>query len=123
MPYSPTQLRELAEHWIAAWNAHDLDAIMSHYAADVEFEVATAVVRFNRADGKLHGASELREHFRRGLEKVPELRFELEQVFFAPGGYAALYRRENGNRVVDAVELDGEAKVKRATAYYLAEQK
>jgi len=22
---------KLAEHWIAAWNAHDLDLIMTHY--------------------------------------------------------------------------------------------
>jgi len=27
--------RHLASHWIRAWNAHDLDEIMSHYAEDV----------------------------------------------------------------------------------------
>ena len=24
---------QFAEHWVAAWNAHDLDRIMSHYEA------------------------------------------------------------------------------------------
>src|SRR5438270_868337 len=27
----------LADAWSRAWNAHDLDAILSHYADDVEF--------------------------------------------------------------------------------------
>ena len=25
---------KLAEHWIAAWNAHDLESIMTHYEGD-----------------------------------------------------------------------------------------
>ena len=123
MTFAAAELRELAEHWVAAWNMHDLDAILSHYSDDVQFQAMTVAARFNRPDGKLHGVAELREHFRRGLEKVPGLRFELEEVFSAPGGYAVVYRRENGNRVIDAVELDGDGKVRRATAYYLTEQK
>jgi ketosteroid isomerase-like protein len=27
---------KLAEHWIAAWNAHDLDQIMTHYEDAIE---------------------------------------------------------------------------------------
>ena len=27
---------KLANHWVAAWNAHDLDLIMSHYEDVVE---------------------------------------------------------------------------------------
>ena len=27
---------KLAEHWIAAWNAHDLDLIMTHYEDAIE---------------------------------------------------------------------------------------
>ena len=28
--------QRFAEHWYAAWNAHDLTAILAHYADDVE---------------------------------------------------------------------------------------
>jgi ketosteroid isomerase-like protein len=28
---------QLALDWIEGWNRHDLDAILSHYADDVEF--------------------------------------------------------------------------------------
>ena len=30
------QAWKLAEHWIAAWNAHDLDLIMTHYEDAIE---------------------------------------------------------------------------------------
>ena len=29
--------RAFARDWVAAWNSHDLDRILSHYAEDVEF--------------------------------------------------------------------------------------
>ena len=122
MPHTIAEMRALAEQWIAAWNARDLGRIMDHYAADVEFEANTVVRRWQKADGKLRGLAELREHFRLGLELVPNLHFELEDMFSAPSGYAALYRRENGNRVLDVVELDHEGKARRVKAFYAAEQ-
>ncbi len=108
--------------WIDAWNRHDLDAILEHYAENVEFIANTVVRRWSRPDGVLHGKAELREHFRRGLELVPDLSFALEQVFTCPGGYAVLYRRNNGNRVVDVVELDSAGRARRVQALYADNQ-
>lgn len=110
--------RRAAHAWIAAWNRHDLDAVMEHYAEDVVFRAATVVTRWNRDDGTLHGRAALRAHFAKGLALAPGLRFELEDVLLAPGGYAVVYRRENGNRVVDAVELDAGGRAVRVHAYY-----
>jgi hypothetical protein len=123
MPLSIDEIRVLAQAWIDAWNARSLDRIMEHYADDVEFEANTVARRWQRTDGKLHGISELREHFRLGLELAPKLHFELENVFSAPSGYAVLYHRENGNRVLDVVELDERGKAKRVKALYSADQK
>ena len=123
MPLSDTQKRQLAQHWIEAWNAHDLDRIMSHYASDIEFEANTVARRWQKPDGILRGIAELCEHFRLGLELAPALRFELEDVFSAPSGYAVLYRRENGNRVLDVVELNPDDLAQRVKAFYLGDQK
>jgi hypothetical protein len=114
--------RTLPSAWIDSWNRHDLDGIMEHYADTVIFEANTVVTRWGRPDGRLHGSSELREHFRRGLELAPSLHFDLEAVFTSPGGYAALYRRDNGNRVLDVVELDKDGKAIRVKALYLEDQ-
>jgi hypothetical protein len=116
-------LRTIAGDWIEAWNAHDLDRIMGHYADTIEFEANTVVVRWHKPDGKLHGLTELREHFRLGLSLAPHIHFTLEQVFSAPSGYAVLYRRDNGNQVLDVVELNAENKAQKVKAFYLNEQK
>jgi len=122
MARTASELRALAEHWIQMWNSRDLDGIMAHYASDIEFEANTVVRRWQRPDGKLHGLSELRRHFQAGLELAPNLHFALESIFTTPGGYAVLYRRDNGNRVLDAVELNGDGLAVRVKAYYAEEQ-
>jgi hypothetical protein len=112
-----------AKGWIEAWNSHDLDRILSHYSDDVVFEVETARGRWKKADGTLHGIEELRRHFALGLELAPQLRFQLDQLFMAPSGYAILYQRENGNRVIDCVVIDDAGRAARVTAYYANAQR
>jgi hypothetical protein len=36
----------------------------------------------------------------------------------SPGGYALFYRRENGNRALDVVELDRQGRAARVRAFY-----
>jgi ketosteroid isomerase-like protein len=115
--------REHADRWLAAWNAHDLDAIMAGYAEDVEFVASTVVGRWGRPDGRLVGRADLRRHFALGLELVPQLTMVEEQLLTAPDGYALLYVRENGNRALDAVQLDPAGRARRVHAYYLHEQR
>jgi hypothetical protein len=107
-----------ADRWLEAWNAHDLDAVMSCYAEDIEFVAQTVVERWGRPDGRLHGRDELRRHFSLGLGLAPDLAFREEALLVAPGGYALIYRRENGNQVIDAVELDVAGLACRVRAYY-----
>ena len=110
--------RAHADAWLAAWNARDLDAIMACYSDDVEFVAATVVRRWDRPDGRLHGKAELRKHFELGLSLAPNLVFTEEALLTRPGGYALLYRRDNGNRVLDVVELDGSGHAAHVQAFY-----
>lgn len=118
---SPLKIHALS--WIEAWNSHDLEEILTHYADDVVFQAATVVRRWNKPDGILRGKAELREHFKRGLELVADLRFEFEEIFYCPGGYAVLYRRNNGNHVIDVVELNENQLIRHARAFYAEDQK
>ena len=95
---------------------------MDCYAEDVDFVAPTVVSRWNRTDGRLRGTTELRQHFQRGLELAPDLRFSEDALMTTPGGYALLYRRENDNRVLDTVELDETGRAKRVRAYYAQHQ-
>jgi len=108
--------------WIEAWNTHDLERIMHHYADDVEFTAQTVIARWGKADGKLKGKEELRMHFSKGLTLAPDIYFTVEEILWAPNGYAVLYYRENGNRVLDAVQLNEDGLADKVTAYYLNQQ-
>ena len=123
MKRTRADVQRLAEDWIAAWNDHDLDRIISHYAENVTFEASTVVDRWDREDGRLIGRTEVQEQFRKGLELAPNLHFTLEAIFLAPSGYAVLYSRENGNRVVDRVVLNDEGLAAQVTAFYAASQR
>jgi hypothetical protein len=107
-----------ADRWLTAWNSHDLDAIMACYTDDVDFSASTVITRWGRSDGCLHGKEELRRHFARGLELAPNLSFIEVALLTNPSGYALLYQRDNGNRVLDVVELDEHHRATRVRAYY-----
>ncbi|MFI6517519.1 nuclear transport factor 2 family protein [Spirillospora sp. NPDC050679] len=112
------EARAHADQWLAAWEARDLDAIMACYSEEVDFAATTVVTRWDRPDGRLRSKAELRHHFERGLGLAPELRFVEEAFLTSPGGYALLYRRENGNRALDVVELDQHGRAARVRAFY-----
>jgi hypothetical protein len=116
-------LRSHADTWLAAWNSHDLDAIMACYSPDVDFVASTVVRRWERDDGRLRGAAELRRHFALGLELAPALAFTEESFLTSPAGYALLYRRENGNQVLDVVEVNPAGQAARVRAFYQAPQR
>lgn len=112
--------REHADRWLKAWNAHDLDAVVACYAEDVEF--AIPAVAEGREDRRVSGREELREHFARGLELAPNLALTEESLLVGPAGFALLYRREDGHRAIEAVEMDDSGLVTRARVYYEREQ-
>ena len=111
-------VRAHANLWLAGWNARDLDGVMACYADDVDFAAPTVVTRWGRADGRLSGKAELRTHFERGMRLAPELTFTEEAFLTCPGGYALFYRRENGNRALDVVEVDEHGLARRVRAFY-----
>jgi ketosteroid isomerase-like protein len=121
--FSETRAREIAEHWVAAWNARELEGIVSHYADDVIFASPTVVTRYGEPTGVLRGKSALREHFRRGLETFgAQVRFELLDVLAGVNGYTVYYKRETGATVVDTVIVNSSGKGVRVHAHYHAAQ-
>jgi hypothetical protein len=74
---------KLANEWVAAWNAHDLEMILEHYEEKAELTSPVAAQLLGRADGKIVGKANLRAYFQRGLEAYPELHFTLEDLAVA----------------------------------------
>jgi steroid delta-isomerase-like uncharacterized protein len=74
---APAALEEAIERYNAAWNAHDLDAIMEMHAPDMVFENHTA--------GESAQGEEVREHIGRIFESWPDIHFEGRRSYFRDG--------------------------------------
>jgi hypothetical protein len=112
------QFHHLAEEWIDAWNCRDLDAIMKHYADDVEFWSPLIQSRLGIATGKVAGKTALRSYFAKGLATVNNLRFELLQVLDGIDSVTIYYRRENGLEVAEMLVLNAVGKVVSVRVHY-----
>lgn len=110
----------LARHWVAAWNAHDLDRIMSHYEDAVELASPVAAQLLGASGGKVVGKAALRNYFQRGLEAYPELRFHLEDVLWGVNSVVLYYTNQKGSHTAEFMELSASGKVVRVVAHYSA---
>jgi SnoaL-like polyketide cyclase. len=113
---------KLAEHWIAAWNAHDLDLIMAHYEDAIELTSPVAAQLLGTADGKVIGKTNLKAYFQQGLEAYPKLHFRLEDVFLGVSSVVLFYANQKGSRTAEFMELSAIGKVARVVANYSAQQ-
>jgi predicted ester cyclase len=108
----------LANLWIAAWNAHDLDLIMTHYEDAVELTSPVAAQLLGTTDGKVVGKANLRAYFQRGLEAYPELHFHLEDVLWGINSVVLYYTNQKRTRTAEFMELSAHGKVTRVVANY-----
>ena len=108
----------LTDEWITAWNAHDLEAIMALYSPEVVFQTPTAIDTLGIPDGVVRGRERLREHFARGLQRLPDLRFDLDGFYVGVRSLAIVYRWADGTPVCELHEYDGEQRIERVQALY-----
>ncbi|HTB98867.1 MAG TPA: nuclear transport factor 2 family protein [Terracidiphilus sp.] len=112
------EARILADDWVAAWNAHDLEAILKHYDDGVELTSPVALQLLGLPGGKVLGKSNLRAYFQRGLEAFPELRFDLEAVLAGLNSLVLYYANQRGTRTAEFMEVNAAGKVTRVIAHY-----
>jgi predicted ester cyclase len=108
----------LADLWVAAWNAHDLDLIMTHYEDDVELTSPVAAQLLGISDGKVVGKAGLKSYFRRGLAAYPDLHFRLADVLCGVNSVVLYYTNQKGTRTAEFMELSATGKVARVVANY-----
>jgi predicted ester cyclase len=110
----------LANHWVAAWNSHDLESILTHYDDAIELTSPVAAQLLGRSDGKVVGKGELRAYFQRGLEAYPDLHFRLENVLWGLNSVVLYYTNQKGTHSGEFMELSTSGKVARVVANYNA---
>lgn len=111
-------LRRFATGWIEAWNSHDLERILSHYAEDMEFASPLVTRLMGDVAGSLRSKAVLRNYFARVLSTFPNLRFELLQSLAGVDGCTLMYRSVNSLTAAETMTFNASGLVRAAGVAY-----
>jgi hypothetical protein len=127
---TPAQAETFARSWYAAWNARpnaDLDAIMAHYAPEIEHS-SPFIARFNgTSDPSLRGFAAVREYFQRAIQRSPTpagggpggpLRFNPMHLAVGHESVILVYTRFSGEMAAEVFYFDSAGKVVRSVSHY-----
>ena len=107
-----------AEAWIAAWNAHDLEAVLGHYAEAIVFVSQNSTRYTGDPTGRVEGKAALRDYWTKALA-VPGLHFTLRGVYSGPDGVAIRYFSSRTQaEAVEVARFDAQGLVIHSAAYY-----
>lgn len=110
--------QHFAEEWVTAWNAHDLERILSHYTDDFEMSSPLIVERMSEPSGKLKGKERIRPYWRQGLSAQPPLRFELIAVYTGVDSLTLHYRSKGRQLACETLFFNSQRLVTRGVAHY-----
>ncbi|GIT78671.1 hypothetical protein LLS1_03400 [Leifsonia sp. LS1] len=116
---SDDSARSFVDRWLADWNAHDLDALLAHYADDVVFTSPLADRLLPGSGGVAQGKAALREYWTAGLAALPDLRFDVLDHYVGVDTLVIRYRNHAGGVVCEVLEFAGDTIV-RGHGTYLA---
>lgn len=106
-----------AADWIDAWNRHDLDAILAHYADDFEMRSPYIVQIAGEPSGVLRGKAAVGAYWAAALARMPDLRFALLGVFVGVDSLIVHYQGVRGP-AAEVFEFGPDGRVIRAAAHY-----
>jgi ketosteroid isomerase-like protein len=101
------QATDFAAQWERSWNAHDVEALLAHFAPDVVFTSPVAAQLLPDCDGVIRGKEALLAYWTRALGLLPDLHFTVEGVYAGVDAIVINYRNHAGNRVCEMLTFDG----------------
>ena len=111
---------QFANEWIEAWNSHDLDRVLEHYASDVQL-TSPFVPRILGVDSATIGGIEtLRDYFNRALRIYPDLKFVPRRVYSGVQSVVIEYESVNGRLSAEMLQFNKAGKVSLIVAHYSA---
>lgn len=118
---SAEDAQRFARHWIASWNARDLEAVLALFTDDAVFVSPKAESFIGQA--RVEGKAALRAYWTVALEKIPRIEFTLEAADWDPSAAAlvVIYRADLAGKRARAAErwlIDAAGRIRYGEAYY-----
>ena len=109
---------QFAADWISAWNAHDLDAILRHYAQDVVFHSPRIALVMGEAVDSVAGKPALARYWGRALAQSKDLRFTADRLYVGSDSLTIAYRNHRNQSVAETFVFDATGLVNESIATY-----
>ena len=109
---------QFARDWIEAWNSHDLGCVLSHYAEDFEMSSPFIAQIAGEPAGKLRGKASVGAYWKRAIDHIPDLHFELVSVLTGVESVTIYYKGAGGRLAAEVFFFGPNQKVERAVAHY-----
>jgi len=103
--------RNFARDWVKAWNDHDLEAILSHYAEDVVFHSPRIKMLMGGNADSVTGKAALRAYWGKALGLLRDLFFEIDSVMVGSDALTILYTNERSQSVAETFVFGADGKV------------
>jgi SnoaL-like protein len=110
----------IARGWIAAWNSHDIDRILSHYSDAIELTSPLVSRILGAGVNVVSGKAALRKYFLRGLDAFPDLKFELWGAYPGLDTLIVHYQSVRGLHGAEFMRIDSSGRVCQVIAHYAA---
>lgn len=107
-----------ARDWVAAWNDHDLDAVLSHYADGIVFHSPRIAQVMGTTDASITGKPGLRAYWQKALDLANGLFFELDDVLVGSDAITLLYTNHRGQKAAETFIFDDDGEISVAVAAY-----
>lgn len=89
---TPEFANQFTQEWLRSWNAHGLDAILSHYADDFEMIFPYIVAITRQPSGTLKSKKLIGKYWDEALSKYPKLHFDLCNVLIGVQSIVIYYK-------------------------------
>jgi len=100
-----TAAQSFARAWLNAWNAHDVEELVNHFAEDAIFTSPVAAQLLPETGGVLLGREAIGEYWALGLQRIPDLHFELNDLYVGVDTVVINYRNHTGALVCEVLRL------------------
>ena len=111
--------KQFAAVWAASWNSHDLDVILSHYTENFSIETPMAMKLMPESNGIVKGKENVRAYWTIGLERIPDLHFEILDVLTGINSLTIYYiNTATGRKSAENLFFNEDLKVERAFVMY-----
>lgn len=109
---------KFAKEWISAWNSHNIDRILSHYANDIKITTPMIKLSLDIDYGSLKGIESVGDYWQKALLKMPNLNFELIEVTSGNNSIALYYKSVMNKKAIEVMFFNEAGKINKMIAHY-----